>query len=219
MYMFISKILKSKSGFSLLEILVATAIASIILLISGRTYHAVFRIVGDLTGHVEFYENINLTLNRMDRDISNTFYINGNKKIPFISESDGRSGKINFITTDHRDLNISGIFNKSNPVSDIYEVGYYLKDDIKYPGLFFLIRREQLHYDKDTETGGKENVLLKNVTSLSFEFKVNNSWVIKWDSRENDIFPQEVRITLKAKNFSGKEETFQMYSILNMMVK
>ncbi len=206
---------KNSGGFSLLEILVASAIASIILLMVGAAYTSALRSIKDVTGYAEFHESINLAFSKIDRDISNAFYDRDNKKVCFIGDFSGDSSILNFITVDYRKMHIHG--SMQNPVnsSDIHEIGYYLKPDTEYPGVNFLVRREQRHYDDEPEQGGIENVILKNVISLKLEFKQRNSFTTVWDSRRNQRYPQAVKVTLKVKNYRNAEEEFTFLSIIN----
>ncbi|HOW82166.1 MAG TPA: type II secretion system protein GspJ, partial [Spirochaetota bacterium] len=129
-----------------------------------------------------------------------------NKKICFISTPDGENSKLNFVTVSFNEPMTDPSAKRPVPLSDVHEVGYYLKQDPEYPGVFQLIKREQAHYDDDPESGGSENVLLENVISLQFHYKVRNDWEDSWDSRETSRFPRLVRTTIKVKKYGVKAE-------------
>jgi prepilin-type N-terminal cleavage/methylation domain-containing protein len=160
-------------GFSMLEILIASAISGMILVMVSTSYRNVLQAITSVSGYAEFYENINLAINKIDTDISNTFFDRYNKKTTFIGDLNGENSTLNFITTKYSNFHISGRLNKESPHSDTNEVGYYLKEDNEHPGLFFLIRREQLLYDDEPNSGGTESILLVNVVNLKFEY---NNW-------------------------------------------
>lgn len=213
----LQRITHNSGGFSLLEILVAAAIASIILLMVGVAYTSALRSIKDVTGYAEFHESINLAFSKIDRDISNAYYDRDNKKICFIGDFEGENSNLNFITTDYRKMHILGDMQTPVNSSDIREVGYYLKADTEYPGLNYLIRREQRHYDGEPMQGGLENILLKNVVLLKFEFKKRNSYTSVWDSRRTKRFPKAVKITIKLKNYRNVEEEFTFLSMINII--
>ncbi len=196
----------SEGGFSLIEIVVAAAIASMIMLMVYTAYRTTLSSIRETTGYAEMYENINLAISKIDSDLSNCFIRPENKKICFISAPDGENSKLNFVTVSFNDFMVLGSLKTPMPVSDVHEVGYYLKQDPEYPEVFQLIKREQAHYDDDPESGGSENVLLENVISLQFHYKVRNDWEDSWDSRETSRFPRLVRTTIKVKKFGVKAE-------------
>ena len=110
---------------------------------------------------------------------------------------------------------LAGNQKKEAHQSDIREVGYYLKEDEETQGLYYLIRREQNHYDENPEEGGKESILLENVMDLRFEFKRSRSWTAKWDASRNKRMPTGVRTTIKLKNYRGSEVSFIFISFVN----
>ncbi|MDY6967793.1 MAG: type II secretion system protein GspJ [Spirochaetota bacterium] len=211
--------LANNSGFTLIEMLIATAISSIILLMIYSAHRSISFAINELTGIADFYENINLTINRIDRDISCSLFSRDNKKLCFIGESDIDSiglGKLNFVTVDHKKKSILADPSWEYPISDVKELGYYLKEDEEIDGVFLLMRREENHYDDDPETGGEENLLLENVVDIQFEFKERNTWTRRWDSTDHHKFPMAVRTTLKVKNYRGNDEEFVFISYINI---
>jgi type II secretion system protein J len=210
--------IRAQSGFSLLEIMVATAVSSLILLMVYSAHRSIMSAIHDLTGVADFYESINLTVYRIDKDISCAYYRRENKDLCLIGESNRGTvsrGRLNFVTIDHEDLLISVDTKKEVHKSDVHEVGYYLQEDPDSPGLFNLIRREEYHYDDQPESGGKESIMLENVTDIRFEFRQRNTWTDTWDSRKYRKFPSAIRVTLKVKNFRGNEEVFIFTSYIN----
>ncbi|MCP4138039.1 MAG: prepilin-type N-terminal cleavage/methylation domain-containing protein [bacterium] len=214
---------RDESGFSLMEIMVATMLASLIFLTANSAYRLVFQSVSLNAGVAEFYQNVNLATTKMDKDISNVFYNRKNKKVNFIGDTEGENSVLNFVSTEHKDFNVMGDIKKAYPKSDIREIGYYLKEDKQTQSLYSLIRREESHYDDDPVAGGEENVILDNVVSLRFEFMQGRDWTDRWDSRDTKRFPKAVKTTLVVKTYNQrnqdgeiKEEQFIFLSRLNM---
>lgn len=218
------KIFRNDDGFSLLEIVVATMVSSIVLMMVYSAHRSIMMAVNDVTGIAEFYENVNMAIRRIDKDISCTYYDKYNKKITFIGESDlgePSNGKVNFITIDRRKYDISGDHKKETHRSDIKEVGYYLKEDTEVQDekgrrLYYLIKREQNHYDEEPEEGGSTSILLENVLDVKFEFHLRNDWTGEWDSRKYKKIPGGVKTTLKIKNYRGMDEEFVFISHINL---
>jgi len=205
------------NGFSLIEVMVASVIASIILIMVHSAYRSTIRSIRSITGYAEFYENVNLAIMKMDRDMSNAYFNRKNEKVCFIGEMDGENSKLNFVTVSHNDFNVMGDIRRQNPVSDVRETGYYLTDDAEYPGVHFLVKREERHYDDEPERGGEENIILENVVGLKFEFRLRNDWTDNWDSRKYRKLPNAVKTTIRLKSYDETEEEFSFISSINVL--
>ncbi|HNR87547.1 MAG TPA: type II secretion system protein GspJ [Spirochaetota bacterium] len=215
----VKRLAGDSSGFSLIEILVATVVSSIILMMVYSSHRSIMNAVKDLTGVAEFYENINLAITRIDKDISCAYFNKFNKDVCFLGENNftpPSSGKINFVTVDRNDINIKLDPKKEFRTSDVHEVGYSLRKDRDSDNLYQLVRREDVHYDDDPETGGRESVLLENVVDIRFEFLLLNNWTPSWDSRKYKKFPRAVKTILKLKNYRGNDEEFVFISYVLM---
>lgn len=205
------------AGFTLIEIMVATAIASIIMVMMYASYRSIFNSIMRSTGHAEFYENVNLAISKIDQDISNTYYAKNNKNIRFTCEDEGGNSVLTLASVNHTDTSISGSLNTPNHVSDVREVSYYLKQDRATAGLFTLIKKEKINYwEEEAIDGGTENILLPNVVSLKFDFHRGEQWDENWDSTQNNQIPRAVRTTLLVKNYQAQEEEFQFVTIVNV---
>ncbi len=217
---FITKIAetaKSRDGFTLIEILVATAIASIIMVMLTTAYNSLALSIRDVTAYAEFYESVNLAVYRIDKDISNTYFNRENKNISFIADKDGENSVLDFVTTEHRMFNLVGSLKSPARTSDIKEIGYHLERDRKSKNdTWILIRREDKHYDKEPLEGGESSILLKNVAGLDFTFKQGNDWTERWDSRQNKRIPSAVKTRLRVKTKKNKEDVFEFVSALNV---
>jgi type II secretion system protein J len=209
----------SNDGFSLIEVIVATAVSSVILLMVYSAHRTIITAADELTHVAEYYERINLALWRLDREISCAYINKTNKQICFISENNRGApflGKINFVTVDYQDLYPGTNIKKEFPFSDIKEVGYSVKPDPDNPEKIYLMRREDRSYNEDPENGGKESIILDNIIDIKFEFKVRNDWVDSWDSKKLNKFPEAVKTTLRVKNYKGVEEEYVLISYSNM---
>lgn len=210
----------SRKGFTLIEILVAITISSIIILMIYAAHSSVVKSIHTLTGVADFYENVNLAVRKIDRDISCLYYNRKNKKLCFIGESNYETpynGKFNFVTIDHNEFLMLANIKSPCPKDDVKEVGYFLEPMEEVPELYNLMRREENNYDDEPEAGGETNILLENVVDLKFEFKSRFSRDLsnRVDSRETYRIPSIVRITLVVRNYSGKDVPFIFSSYVN----
>jgi type II secretion system protein J len=206
-----------EGGFTLIEIMVATAIASIILIMAYASYRSIFDSIKRSTGRAEFYENVNLALMKIDQDIANIYYTRNNKNITFISENVQGNSRMDFVTVNHNDFMMGGKLSTPVRQSDVKEVGYFLREAKNTMGLFHLMKREKsCYWEEDPISGGTEHMLLPNVASLKFEFFKGNDWSENWDSRQNNMFPRAVKTTLVVKNYQAQEEKFEFITLINI---
>ncbi len=109
-------------GFSLIEIMVASAIASLIMVMVYTAYHSIEKTIQDVTSYSEFYENINMAISKIDSDISNMYINADNPKVAVVGDVTADNSTINFVAINHRSFNVLGSLKKATPRSDINEV-------------------------------------------------------------------------------------------------
>lgn len=203
------------SGFTLIEMLVATAVSSIILLMVYSSYSSVIKSINQGKIISQYYENINTVLRRIDTDLQNVYWKDTAKNINFVSSVEGNSSRLNFITVENKPDRIILAVNENFPSSDIHEVGYYLKKNIK-SGQMSLIRRSEVHYDNSPFDGGTEDIILDNVESIKFDFKYRSDWTDSWDTRDKKRLPSGIRTTLILFDPYNKKDTFEFYTLCNL---
>ena len=213
---------RDNAGFTLIEIVVATAVGTMIMLMIYSANRAIMFSIKDLTGVAEFHENINLSVRQMERDISCTVINPNNKNIQFKGENQfgqNSNGRLRFVTVNRHSFTMLGDVTSEVHQTDVKEVQYYLKPDPKYPGLFLMMRSEKNLYDTHNEDGSvdavapeTESLLLENITDLKFEFAADRSFDDRWNETAP---PKAVRTTIRMKNYRGKDEVITFVSALH----
>ncbi|HNX24471.1 MAG TPA: type II secretion system protein GspJ [Spirochaetota bacterium] len=207
--------LKKNDGFTLIEMLVATAVSSVILVMVYTAYASIIRSVNQGKIASQYYEELNLILRRIDSDLLNTYWNETAKNISFISEIEGNSSRLNFVTGEYKSNRMILSVKDNFPSSDIHEVGYYLKRDNK-TGKNNLIRRSEIHYDSSPLDGGIEEVIFRNVESIRFDFKYRSDWIDTWDTREKKRLPSGIKTTLVVIDPYNNKDTYEFFTICNM---
>jgi type II secretion system protein J len=202
-------------GFTLIEMLVATTVSSVILVMVYTAYSSIIKSVNQGKIASQYYEEVNLVLRRIDSDLLNTYWDSDSKNINFISSIEGNSSRLNFVTGEYKNNRIILTIKDSFPSSDIHEVGYYLKTDSR-TGKYNLIRRSEIHYDSSPLDGGVEEVILKNVESIKFDFKYSSDWINTWDSREKKRLPSGIKTTLIIMDPYNNKDMYEFFTICNM---
>ena len=207
------------NGFTLIEMLVATALSSLILLM---VYTANFTFIKSISqGSIisDYYENINMVIRRIDADILNAYWTDNSRDVYFISTLEEGFSKLNFVTVERKDFRMINNIKEDSPSSDIHGVGYYLKKNDT--GEYDLIRRSLIHYNKssiDEEIDeGEEEIILKNVKSLRFSFKSGNDWVDRWDTNEGTKLPPGIKTTLIVIDINNDDDIYEFFTTCNMV--
>jgi len=207
--------LSKNDGFTLIEMLVATAVSSIILVMVYTAYSSIIRSVNQGKIASQYYEEINMILRKIDSDLLNIYWKENAKDINFISTVEGDSSRLNFVTSEFKSNRIILTIKDNYPSSDIHEVGYYLKINNK-TGKYDLLRRSEIHYDSSPLEGGFEEIILQNVESLKFDFKYGNDWINTWDTREKKRLPSGIKTTLVVIDPYNNKDSYEFFTICNI---
>ena len=208
------KQLKNIHGFTLMEVLIATAILAIVLSIVYGSFVQTKRVIARAEGSVDELRGVRVSFNRMMWDLSMAFL---SKQDPdqtdqtdvntiFVGTNDFAAGypndSIDFTSYANR------IRNKDARESDQTEVGYYLNRN--FDGDTVLMKREKRRIDKKPLEGGKSYELSEDVIGLNFRYlDQEGAWVDSWDSRVSKAIPEAVEITLIIKDRTGSERSYR----------
>ena len=175
------------AGFTLIEILIALAIASLIFTIIYGAYAASIDTMNYTRQKMETFSITRLTLSRMNDELTSSF-LSDNESLRFL----GEEGKIGFVSAFHE-----RIFRDSKEY-DLVEIGYFTEpDEAGGEERFLLWRREDRTPDDDVLAGGVKEKLLDDLTGIEFQYYDGEEWRLVWDSEEEGRLPQAVKATLK----------------------
>jgi general secretion pathway protein J len=159
------------------------------------------------------YHELRQAMLRMAREIS-TAFLSRHKDCSdprtdtlFVTSRQGGGERLDFTSFSHVKIR------KDAAESDQNVLSFYLDRDPADPKRTALIRREKRRIDDQPKDGGRAEPLAHDVESLVFEFydPKNDRWEEEWDSQNLDYknrLPMFVKITIKAKDLSGKDEVF-----------
>jgi len=234
---------RAEGAFTLVEVLLAVALLSIIVTVMYSAFHTMGRIMRRNEQTKGAYQTARLIMARVRQDLSCARYSPTPKNFTFSGEDirgevidgdDLGADAMTFVTSAHV---ISG---RDAPEGDLAEVSYYL--DEYNPGI--LVRREDVSPDDELETGGVLQILGKNVVGLNFTYldgreetspragrgeasaaagagedetlEEKKAWKDEWDSEETPYLPRAVRIDLSVENEEGEIEDFSTTVVLAM---
>jgi len=207
-----------KQGFTLLEIILAVAILSLVgtMIYGGFSQTALNK--ARVEEDVDRSRVVNMTLERMVRELSMAFvstHLNPSLDLrvmqtAFVGKDNGKDDRIDFTSFSHRRLY------RNAHESDQNEISYFVTEDPDEPGVSVLARREQNRIDSDPRRGGKSQILIEGVEEFNLEYfdPLLSDWVQTWNTQDilaqPNRLPTQVRIRLAVKDprHRGATEVF-----------
>src|SRR3990170_8811056 len=199
---------KNDSGFTLMEVLIATAILGIVMAIVYGSFVQTRRVIGRTEAAVDGLRGIRAAFSRITNDVGMAFLSTNlpfNDNTFFVGTDDYEGGypsdKIDFTSSYHilRDSDAKE--------SDQMEVGYYLRKD--FEGASVLMKREKNRIDVNPMYGGKTYELCEDIVGINFRYLDDGAWLESWDSRVTKKLPEAVEITIITKDSTGTERSFR----------
>lgn len=188
-------------GFTLLEVLIAVAIMSMIVTVIYTSFFTAGRNVEQAEAIRDATDLARTLVAKLSSDVTDA-YLNQNMNAPVVTTI-FYGKKVESDTGDksrHDSLSLTTLTNWRRPSSketDLWEVGYYFKQKPDGSG-WDLMRREKRELSKDTPAleGGVEYGMTDRVVSLQLRYYDGSSWVDEWDSRSRQRLPNVIEINL-----------------------
>ena len=209
---------ESTGGFTLIEILVAVAILSIILTIIYGAFATGTRSINICRGSSEIYQVARLSLDRIAEDISCAFLP---KDIQLEDISFGFTGEdretdsmprdtLYFISTAHLK------FGQGLRDPGFCEIGYYTETDPETDKVV-LFRREDDTVDDEIDNGGIILELAEGIQGLDFKYYDDEENELdEWHSEDTKRIPKMVKITLSLEDKDKKILDFSTLVYIEM---
>jgi general secretion pathway protein J len=182
-----------KSGFTLVEVMLALTISSLILTAAYGTFRISMDVSKRASARREALENCRSALGVICRDLAGAFLSSTEKWSLFVGE-DAQSGDLNVDT-----LAFTAVVNSpersGERTSDYTEVEYYIDTDPETPEEW-LVRRYDCRPDEDLREGGITSLAGYQVASLDVWYFKGGDWGVDWDSQKE--LPTAVRVEVSA---------------------
>ncbi len=194
--------LRTETGFTLMEVILAITIVSLIMLTIYGTLYAMI----DAKQQIE-KEGIKAKsgppiMKLIEQDVSSVWCMNIHNNDVFIGEDNTVNGEaadsIHMITaTDSTIVEMSG---EEAVRSDLCEVSYRIRANPSNPDYLELYRRQDFHVDDEISEGGRYELLYEHVKS--FEVKYYKDLVEdadeydEWDAKERNRLPAAIEVIL-----------------------
>lgn len=188
--------LNSRRGFTLLELLLATAVGAIVLLVIQTTFFGALRLHNSAHARMEDDLELQRALTLIRRDLSGLV----------LPVTDGLAGQLQTTNFSSSTGDVAGdrvgpdVYTSSgavdgwNPFSEVQRVTYTLAN--APGGTKDLVRVVQRNLLPVQDSAGDPQVLLRGVQAASIQFYDGAGWTDTWDSEESSTLPTGLKFSL-----------------------
>ncbi|HOF32772.1 MAG TPA: type II secretion system protein GspJ [Spirochaetota bacterium] len=207
---------KYDDGFSLLEMIIALALSSIVLMMIYAAERTIIRAVSQGKKESERIYLLSNRIRTIQSDFSSIFLYEEPAKYPVSSETkiSGEDYLISFFSIKSAAVFPVTNYTESDHSCDIVNVLYKVREE---NGIKKLYRIEKEITDSENQIK-TECVLFENVSEAKAEFYAGRSWNKKWNSADNFKYPEAVRLIVVYKE-KGKDEQITINGFPGMMGK
>jgi type II secretion system protein J len=188
---------RSQRGFTLMELLLATAIGSVVLLVIQTTFFGALRLHRTTHARLDDDRTVERTLAIIRRDLAGLMLPGGVlsgelQTTSFSSMTSGTQG--DRVTPDL--FTASGRIDGWTPFAEVQSVAYYLSQATGSSDGRDLIRVVTRNLLPVQETEPEETVLLQNVAAAEIMYFDGTGWVDTWDSFSTSTLPRALKVSL-----------------------
>jgi len=189
------------SGFTLLELVLAIAIAAIIITTVNFAFfrsHATIEAIGEQR---EIYQTVRIVMDRMIKDLTCAYLPTDNRQMTAdeislyrfvgVNEEAGETDRDSIAFTTTTDIGFSRFS------GSVCEVGYYLKEEDEEKGSYILMRREDPTPHHGVTTAGHELEIAEGITGMDIVYLDGTARETEeWDLADRLTLPKQVKVTL-----------------------
>lgn len=208
-----------KSGFTLVEILVAVVIITAILSMVFGSYFAASRSTERYKTRIAFYQQARKALGMMARQIRCSYapeFPNMTEENPLtvrtisVSRKTTPESEINYFNSNPgapggeilHFVTTNGFFSRHNPADGLFEVTY--KFD-KSRGILFVSKRRFFGTSKRVIEKRNWWPLVRNIECVELEFFDGQQWLHKWDFKDKGKPPCAVKIEISCEDDNHRQ--------------
>lgn len=204
--------LNNERGFTLIEILIAVAIMSILLVGLYTTFFSVSKAQVRIESELEQTRQLRRFMDVISTELRSSTFKSSNKRTLFEGEVSGRSGmersSLGFTWYGYPRIGSSAAFS-ARPVSELIAVRYYVKevtDDEGLKGTGALHKRRWNPYEGEEK--GFDAEVIENVERFALSYFDGKQWLSGWDASLESKLPAAVKVELTLRD----GENVQLYS-------
>ncbi len=188
---------RSARGFTLLELLISTAVGAIVLLVIQTTYFGALRLHNTTHARIDADLVVQRTLGIIRRDLAGLMLPGGTLSGQLQTTVFSAMGEGNYGDRVSPDIfTNSGKIDGWNPFSDVQMVAYYLAASSTGTSGKDLVRVVTRNLLPAQDTEPEQQILLSGVESAAMLFYDGAGWIDFWDSEATSTLPAALRLSL-----------------------
>ena len=185
--------ISKRTGFTLVEVLVASTIGVFIAMVSVGALRAIMASAEMVDGNINAAAEVRFAANMISRDLRNLYNDGDIENTKFIGtveplEQDNYTSYLIFYTTGRTKARID------QPEGDLYEVEYYLMQEGETSSL---MRRLWPNPHEELEPGGILTVIAEDIAAFEVQYFDGEEWLEEWPE-EMQALPDLVSISIVA---------------------
>lgn len=193
--------LRSANGFTLLELLIATAIGATVLVVINTTFFSALRLSQTTHASIETDRMLNRALGTLRRDLAGLMLPGGvlsgelqtTAFSSLVQDTAGERVSPDFYTS-------TGRIDGWSPFSDVQKVAYFLAPSEDGGNSHALVRAVTRNLLPAQSTYAEEQVLLPGVASAAVSFFDGSAWTQEWDSSVTATLPAAIKFSILLAN-------------------
>ncbi len=200
----------ANGGFTLLEVLVAIALASIVLIALYSSFFSVLRGQSDIDRTLERTREVSRFLETFSKEVQSSFFKDDNTRTGFVGEEEDKNGRpVSRITLSTFTY---PAFEASRPAGDLLAVRYYVEDN---DGKLVLYKETWSPY-ADEKTGVFKAEVIEDIEGFEILYYNGNDWAKAWDASLDKVLPDAVKATLSVRD---KGEVKEFSTVVRTMIR
>jgi type II secretion system protein J len=192
-------------GFTLLELLIATAVGAVVLVVIQTSFFGALRLHNTTHARAEADLSLQRALGIIRRDFAGLMLpggvLSGQLQTTVFSSSLGDSFGER-VTPDL--FTTSGKVDGWNPFSEAQMVAYFLAPTHDGSGAKDLVRAVKRNLLPVQDQPGEPQVLLRGVMEATLEFYDGAGWIGEWDSESTSMLPNALKLRLVLATEAGQ---------------
>jgi general secretion pathway protein J len=179
----------NRTAFTLVEVLVASTIASFVTVVAMGTLQALSQSASRIQTHCDTVSELRYAASVLFRDLSCLYTDQDAKSRKLLYTASGDSmgvTMLTFYTIGHNQVRAG------QAESDLYEVEYYISQTEERS---VLMRRIWPHPDKEAEPGGVLSVLADDMGLFQVRFYDGEDWLTEWTEEQQQL-PKVIEVAL-----------------------
>jgi type II secretion system protein J len=189
---------RANRGFTLVELLMASVVGAIVLLVISGTYFNALKLYNATNEQVDSDLVLQRALGLVQSDLSGLLLPKG------VLSGQFQTAPTQSLTQDFSDTRLSpdiyttsGVVNGWNPFSEAQVVAYFIAPANDGTGTKNLVRAVTRNLLPSQTPTTDQKVLLSGVTDAEFDYYDGSEWTDTWDSTVTYTLPQAVRFSLR----------------------